>query len=76
METSRILLRPWRESDTTWAIERKESGEAVGAMGYLPCEGNNLPSREGEPLVGYWVGKPYWNQGICTEALFLPEKSA
>ena len=110
METNRIILRPWRESDaealfeyasdpdigpragwpphksveeslevirsifnndTTWAIELKESGEAIGAMGYLPCEGNNLPSREGEPLVGYWVGKPYWNQGICTEALGL-----
>jgi RimJ/RimL family protein N-acetyltransferase len=21
--------------------------------------------------VGYWVGKPHWNQGICTEALGL-----
>ena len=21
--------------------------------------------------IGYWVGKPYWNQGICTEALEL-----
>ena len=20
---------------------------------------------------GYWVGKPYWNKGICTEALKL-----
>ena len=40
-------------------------------MGYAPCDGNSLPSREGEPLVGYWVGKPYWNRGICTEALQL-----
>ena len=56
-------------NDTTWAIARKDTDEAIGAMGYIPCEGNNLPSREGEPLVGYWVGKPYWNQGICTEAL-------
>ena len=110
METNRIFLRPWRESDagalfkyasdpevgpragwpphksvedslevirtvfnneTTWAIELKASGEAIGAMGYLPCDGNNLQSLEGEPLVGYWVGKPYWNQGICTEALGL-----
>ena len=110
METNKIILRPWRESDaatlfkyasdpdvgpragwpphksveeslevirtvfhndTTWAIELKESGEAIGAMGYLPCEGTNLPFRESEQLVGYWVGKPYWNQGICTEALQL-----
>ncbi len=110
METNKIILRPWRESDAetlfkyasdpdvgpragwpphqsveeslevirtvfnnenTWAIELKELGEAIGAMGYLPCEVNNLPSREGEQLVGYWVGKPYWNQGICMEALRL-----
>jgi RimJ/RimL family protein N-acetyltransferase len=40
-------------------------------MGYgSSCE-CDLPAREGEPLIGYWVAKPYWNQGICTEALQL-----
>lgn len=111
METKRILLRPWQDSDAealykyasdpevgpragwpphmsveesleiirkvfndatnTWAIELKETGEAIGAMGYGPSCSCNLPAREGEPLIGYWVGRPYWNQGICTEALNL-----
>ena len=111
METSRIILRPWRDSDAavlykwasdpdvgpragwaphksveeslevirtvfkdatnTWAIELKETGQAIGAMGYGPSCECNLPAREGEPLAGYWVAKPYWNQGICTEALGL-----
>ena len=111
MESNRILLRPWRESDAktlfkwasdpdvwpragwaphksveesleiirtvfndalhTWAIEWKETGEAIGAMGYGPSCECDLPAREGEPLVGYWVAKPYWNRGICTEALRL-----
>lgn len=110
MQTDRILLRPWQESDaealykyasdsivgeragwsphksveesleiirtvfntpTTWAIVLKETNEAIGAMGYMPDCPLNLPARKGEPLVGYWVGKPYWNQGICTEALQL-----
>ena len=52
-----------------WAIEWKETGEAIGAMGYGPSCQCNLPAREGEPLIGYWVARPYWNQGICTEAL-------
>ena len=108
LQTERILLRPWRDSDaealfkyasdpevgpragwpphksveesleiihtvfnndTNWAIELKATGEAIGAIGYMPTHESNLPSREGELLVGYWVGKPYWNQGICTEAL-------
>ena len=110
LESDRIKLRPWRESDapalfksasdpevgpragwpphksekesqevirtvfhndTTWAIELKETGEAIGAMGYGPSCDCDLPAREGEPLTGYWIAKPYWNRGICTEALQL-----
>ncbi len=111
METDRIILRPWRDSDAaalfkwasdpdvgpragwaphksleesldvirtvfkdatnTWAIELKKTGEAIGAMGYGPSCDCKLPAREGEPLAGYWVAKPYWNRGICTEALKL-----
>ena len=111
METGRIVLRPWRDSDApslykwasdpdvgpragwaphksveesleiirtvfkdatnTWAIELKETGEAIGAMGYGPSCDCELPAREGEPLIGYWVAKPYWNRGICTESLQL-----
>lgn len=29
------------------------------------------PYRKNDCEVGYWVGKPYWNRGICTEALKL-----
>ena len=65
------IIRTVFHNDTTWAIELKETGEPLGAMGYLPAEGSHLPSRKGEPLVGYWVGRPYWNRGICTEALQL-----
>jgi len=111
METNRIILRPWRDSDAevlykwasdpdvgpragwaphksveesleiirtvfndalhTWAIVLKETGQPIGAMGYGPSCECDLPAREGEPLIGYWVAKPYWNQGICTEALRL-----
>lgn len=71
VEESMEIIRTVFRNDTTWAIELKETGEAIGAMGYMPDCPLNLPAREGEPLVGYWVGKPYWNQGICTEALQL-----
>ena len=65
------VIRTIFQNDTTWAIELKETGEAIGAMGYMPSPICSLPIRDGEPLVGYWVGKPYWNQGICTETLQL-----
>ena len=45
--------------------------KAIFQIGYVPAPESNLPTRDGEPLIGYWVAKPYWNQGICTEALEL-----
>ena len=68
-EESLQVIHDVFQNATTWAIELKETGEAIGAMGYMPWDQLNLPSREGEALVGYWVGRPYWNRGICTEAL-------
>lgn len=71
VEESLEIIRTLFHNDTTWAIELKESGEAIGAMGYGPSCECQLPARENEPLIGYWVAKPYWNRGICTEALRL-----
>jgi RimJ/RimL family protein N-acetyltransferase len=110
IESDRLLLRPWEESDAevlykyasdpvigtragwpphksveeskeiirtvfhslnTWAIVLKETNEPIGAMGYGESCECNLPARKDEPITGYWVAKPYWNRGICTEALQL-----
>ena len=69
--TGKVIRTVFRDATYTWAVELKETGEAIGAMGYGPSCDCDLPAREGEPLVGYWVAKPYWNRGICTEALGL-----
>lgn len=65
------IIRTLFHNPTTWAIVLKETGEAIGAIGYGPSCDCALPAREGEPVVGYWIGKPYWNGGLCTEALAL-----
>lgn len=71
IEESLEIIRTVFNNPTNWAIVLKATGEAIGAIGYMPSFQSNLPAREGEPLIGYWVGRPYWNQGICTEALEL-----
>ena len=110
METNRILLRPWRESDaatlfkyasdpevgpragwpphksveesleiirtvfrteTMWAVELKETGEAIGCVGYLPAAASNLEIPSDQCEVGYWIARTYWGKGICTEAMRL-----
>ena len=32
---------------------------------------SNIDIGENDAEVGYWVARPYWNRGICTEALRL-----
>ena len=110
METGRILLRPWRESDAEtlfkyasdpdvgpragwephknveeslqiirtifggdhmWAIELKETGEPIGCVGYLPSSASNLKIAENECEVGYWIARPHWGKGFCTEAMLM-----
>lgn len=46
----------------TFAITLRTEGRLIGAIGLGiqdACETAEL---------GYWVGKPYWNRGYCTEA--------
>lgn len=52
-----------------WAVELKETSEVIGCVGYLPSEASNLEIADNECEVGYWVARPYWNQGFGTEAL-------
>lgn len=70
-ESLEVIRTVFNDATNTWAIELKETGEAIGAMGYGPSCDCKLPARDGEPICGYWVAKPYWNRGICTEALRL-----
>ena len=55
--------------------ERFDKGEAVafaithGKQGYLIGSiGLNIAKEFDRADFGYWIGKPYWNQGYCTEA--------
>src|SRR4029077_20513221 len=45
-----------------FAIVLKHGGEHIGAIGH----GLNLAQENAE--LGYWIGKPYWGCGYCTEA--------
>ncbi|HNT66961.1 MAG TPA: GNAT family N-acetyltransferase [bacterium] len=45
-----------------FAIERKADSILAGAIGLHQM----VPGHQAE--MGYWIGKPYWQQGYCTEA--------
>lgn len=69
IDESLEVIRTFFNNDTTWAIVLKDTNEAIGAMGYFTQATSNIPIGKDDCEVGYWVGKPHWNKGICTEAL-------
>jgi len=46
----------------TFAITTKADGALVGAISLMGVSAGH------QAEMGYWVGKPYWNEGFCTEA--------
>ena len=51
--------------------QRKTEGQVVGCIGYFIYGESNINIGENDAETGYWIARPYWNQGICTEALRL-----
>ena len=107
LETERLILRPWEETDAedlykyashpevgpiagwaihtsvdnsrqiicdvlsapeTYAVVLKEVDHPVGSIGLMLGKASNIgiPDTEGE--IGYWIGVPYWGQGLIPEA--------
>lgn len=109
IETPRLILRPWRETDAPalfryasdpdigpvagwtphasleeslriirtvfaapeiYAVVLKESGEPVGSCGIMFADGlHSADMKPGHAEIGYWIGKPYWGQGLIPEAV-------
>lgn len=109
IETARLILRPWQESEAdslfkyagdpaigpiagwaqhtsaqhsleiirtvfsapeTYAVVLKETGEPVGSCGIMSTDGlHSATMKPGEAEIGYWIGKPYWGQGLIPEAV-------
>lgn len=69
VEESKMIIRELFTNDYTWAVILKETNEPIGCMGYYPFGKSNIEIGKNDAEVGYWIGKPHWNKGYCTEAL-------
>lgn len=48
-------------SNIAYAITLRNTGELIGCISLDDLDGTS-------GSLGYWIGEPYWGQGICTEA--------
>lgn len=53
----------------TFAIELKDTGEAVGCIGLVPSGDEHHTLEPEEKEVGYWLAYELWGRGLATEAL-------
>lgn len=55
----------------SYALVYKETNEVIGAIAIFAGskEERGLGADPYQAEIGYWIGKPFWNQGLMTEAV-------
>lgn len=115
IETERLILRPWEESDAeslyeyakhpdvgpiagwpvhtsvensleiirevlsaeeTYAVCLKTDNVAIGSIGLIPPAQTHTKAEATEMEIGYWIGVPFWGQGLIPEAVRAIQKHA
>ena len=63
------MIRNVFQGKEAYAICLKTDGKAIGAI-ELKLKGHtDLSDRDDECELGYWLGKPFWGQGMMPEAV-------
>ena len=65
VENSREIIRTVLSALETYAVCLKENGKPIGSIG---LHRNDLAEKDDEYELGYWIGKPFWGQGLIPEA--------
>lgn len=70
VENSREIIHNVLAVPETYAVCLKEDNRAIGSIGLMIGDKSNiagLSDREAE--IGYWIGVPFWGQGLIPEAV-------
>ena len=67
VENSRDIIRQVLSAPQTYAVCLAD-GKAVGSVGLKLKGQTDMTDREDECELGYWIGRPFWGQGLIPEA--------
>ena len=67
VENSQEIIRNVFSAPETYAVCLKNVG-AIGSIGLKLKGHTDMTNREDECELGYWIGKPFWGQGLIPEA--------
>lgn len=64
------IIRTVFSAPETYAVVLRGTGEPVGSAGIMFGDGTHSADiAEHEAEIGYWIGVPYWGQGLIPEAV-------
>jgi RimJ/RimL family protein N-acetyltransferase len=71
VENSLEIIKTVLSADETYAVVLKETGEAVGSVGIMTSKSeiHSAEMTENECEIGFWIGEPFWGQGLIPEVV-------
>lgn len=69
VKNSREIIKTVLSAPETFAVVLKESGKPVGSIGLKFGKASKFVISDTEAELGYWIGVPYWGQGLIPEAV-------
>ena len=69
VENSLEIIRGVLSAPETYAVVPKSLGEPVGSVGIMLPGKGSAPMAAHEAEIGYWIGVPFWGQGLIPEAV-------
>ena len=67
VENSRHIIKNVLSGPQIYAVCLK-NGKAIGSIGLQLNGSTDMTERDDECELGYWIGKPFWGQGLIPEA--------
>lgn len=69
VENSREIIRDVLSAEETYAVCLQGDGRAIGSIGLIPLMQSHTRAADDEMEIGYWIGVPFWGQGLIPEAV-------
>jgi ribosomal-protein-alanine N-acetyltransferase len=69
VENSKEIIENVLAVPETYAVCLKTDNKAIGSIGLLIGDKSNIGLSDDEAEIGYWIGMPFWGQGLIPEAV-------
>lgn len=69
VDNSREIIEAVLMAPETYAVCLKADGKPIGSIGLMFAAQSNIGLAEDEAEIGYWIGVPFWGQGLIPEAV-------